>query len=53
MQLTLSVHYADGYPDELPELSLEAIQGDLEDSELKELLAGLRAVVWRNFRGIF
>lgn len=45
MQLQLTVHYTDSYPDELPELSLDPIEGELEDSEIEELLSGMRTVV--------
>jgi hypothetical protein len=39
------VHYTDGYPDTLPDLSLEAIEGELEDDELESLLHELRTIV--------
>jgi len=37
LQLTLTVRYTDRYPDELPDFSLEAIEGELEDDELQSL----------------
>ncbi|KAK7693569.1 hypothetical protein QCA50_003138 [Cerrena zonata] len=43
-KLTLSVHYPDGYPDALPDLSIEATEGELSDHETEELLKGLKAV---------
>ncbi|KAF7970011.1 hypothetical protein HWV62_25378 [Athelia sp. TMB] len=43
-KLTLSVHYPEGYPDILPELSLDAIDGELEDEEKKNLIEELKAV---------
>jgi hypothetical protein len=39
------VHYTDDYPDALPELSLEAIEGSFECDELDSLLTELRTVV--------
>ena len=42
------MHYTDGYPDKLPDLSLEAIEGELEDDELKTLLHELRTIVRNN-----
>ena len=45
VQLTLTVHYTDAYPDELPDLSLDAIEGELEDDELQSLLNELCTVV--------
>jgi hypothetical protein len=45
VQLTLIVHYPAGYPDELPNLSLEAIEGELKDDELQSLLDDLHTVV--------
>ena len=39
------MHYTDGYPDKLPDLSLEAIEGELEDDELESLLHELRTIV--------
>ncbi|KIM87049.1 hypothetical protein PILCRDRAFT_95926 [Piloderma croceum F 1598] len=44
LRLTLTVHYTDGYPDKLPDLSLEAIEGELEDDELESLLHELRTI---------
>jgi hypothetical protein len=44
LQLTLTVHYTEGYPDELPVLTVEAIEGELDDDELESLLNELRAV---------
>ena len=48
MKLTLDVRYPDGYPDTLPELSLEPLEGDLEAHELQHLLEELNRVVSQN-----
>lgn len=48
VRVTLTVRYTDGYPEELPDLSLEAIEGELEDEELGSVLHELRAVVRRS-----
>ncbi|KAH7916064.1 RWD-domain-containing protein [Hygrophoropsis aurantiaca] len=40
-KLKLSVKYTDDYPDSLPELTLEPINGTIDDSEHDALLAGL------------
>jgi hypothetical protein len=45
VKLTLSVHYTDEYPDVLPELYLEAVEGEVEEEELDALLEELRGVV--------
>ncbi|KAJ7285858.1 hypothetical protein C8J57DRAFT_1050408 [Mycena rebaudengoi] len=45
VKLTLQVHYTSQYPDALPELSLNAVEGEIQDSEINELLDDLRAVV--------
>lgn len=45
VQLTLTVYYTEGYPDELPQLTLEAIKGELDDNELKLLMDELQTVV--------
>ena len=45
MKLTLDVRYPDGYPDTLPELSLEPLEGDLEEHELQRVLEELNRVV--------
>lgn len=45
MKVTLNVHYGDEYPDILPTLTLEAVEGELEESEVDGLLTQLRAVV--------
>jgi hypothetical protein len=39
------VHYPDNYPDELPELSLDLIEGEVDEDEINALLAGAHAVV--------
>jgi len=44
LRLTLTVCYTDGYPDKLPDLSLKAIEGELEDDELDSLLRELRTI---------
>ena len=43
--LTLNVVYVDGYPDVLPELSLTAVKGELDDGEAASLLGDIRRVV--------
>ncbi|KAI4527849.1 RWD-domain-containing protein [Schizophyllum commune Tattone D] len=45
IKLALKVHYTDGYPDELPDLSFDVLEGELTDDELNGLLEGLRTVV--------
>jgi len=42
--LTLTVHFTEDYPDALPDLSLEAIEGSLNDEELNCLLRDMRVV---------
>lgn len=46
MKITLEVQYPPEYPDSLPKLSLHAIEGEgeIEDSEINDLLKGLRDV---------
>ncbi|KAJ6596868.1 RWD-domain-containing protein [Mycena vulgaris] len=46
LKITLEVQYPPQYPDVLPELSLHAIEGEgeIEDSEISDLLKDLRAV---------
>ncbi|KAL1692264.1 ubiquitin-conjugating enzyme/RWD-like protein [Schizophyllum commune] len=44
IKLALKVHYTDGYPDELPDLSFDVLEGELTDDELNGLLEGLRTV---------
>lgn len=44
IKLALKVHYTDGYPDELPHLALDVLEGDLADSELEGLMTDLRTV---------
>ncbi|KAJ8594337.1 RWD-domain-containing protein [Rhizopogon salebrosus TDB-379] len=43
-KLQLSVHYPDEYPDTLPRLTLEAIEGELEEEEHDALLESLTTV---------
>ncbi|KII88544.1 hypothetical protein PLICRDRAFT_161745 [Plicaturopsis crispa FD-325 SS-3] len=44
LKLSLGVHYPDGYPDVLPDLSLDAVEGTLEDSERTTLLDELKTM---------
>ncbi|EIM89982.1 RWD-domain-containing protein [Stereum hirsutum FP-91666 SS1] len=44
LKLSLSVQYPDGYPDVIPELTLETLEGELDESETTSLLDGMRAV---------
>ncbi|EPT05982.1 hypothetical protein FOMPIDRAFT_1154615 [Fomitopsis schrenkii] len=44
IKLVLEVRYTDGYPDTLPELSLEPLEGPIEEDELENLMADLRRV---------
>lgn len=50
VKLKLTVDYTDDYPDSLPELQLEAVDGEINESESKALLKGLLDVVCRGFR---
>ncbi|KIJ69440.1 hypothetical protein HYDPIDRAFT_24279 [Hydnomerulius pinastri MD-312] len=43
-KLKLSVNYTDDYPDSLPELELEAVDGEIDESEHSDLLQGLADV---------
>ena len=45
VQRALDVHYPDDYPDALPELSLEPIEGDISGNEIEELLQSMRTFV--------
>ncbi|KAJ7343508.1 hypothetical protein DFH08DRAFT_782210 [Mycena albidolilacea] len=53
LKITLEVQYPPEYPDVLPDLSLSAIEGEgeIEDSEIDDLLGGLRAVARTVSRG--
>jgi len=44
VQVTLCVHYRDGYPDELPELSLKHEDPNISESDADNLLGDLRRV---------
>ncbi|KAA1471194.1 RWD-domain-containing protein [Dentipellis sp. KUC8613] len=44
LKLELTVQYPDEYPDALPSMELEAIEGELEDNEASGLLDGMRVV---------
>lgn len=48
VKLVLEVQYTDGYPDTLPDLSVEAVAGSLEEVEIESLLQELREVVCRS-----
>ncbi|KAK2466938.1 hypothetical protein APHAL10511_001196 [Amanita phalloides] len=44
LKVILCAHYTDGYPDDLPELSLKVEQGYIDDADLNDLLSQLKAV---------
>jgi hypothetical protein len=45
VNLSLTVYYTDGYPDELPKLSLELLEGEIDEEEVNGLLDSAQAVV--------
>lgn len=45
LTLGLTVRYTPNYPDELPDLELEVIQGELEESGLEEMRGELKTIV--------
>ncbi|KIY50883.1 RWD domain-containing protein [Fistulina hepatica ATCC 64428] len=48
LKLTLKVHYPHEYPDVVPDLSFDVIEGNLNDSELDGLLQGLKSISEEN-----
>ncbi|KAG7452539.1 RWD-domain-containing protein [Guyanagaster necrorhizus] len=44
LKLSLRVHYGASYPEVLPDLSLEAVEGELEDDEVAKLISELNAI---------
>lgn len=49
VKLKLTVNYTDDYPDTLPALRLEVVDGEMNESESRALLKGLLDVVCRGF----
>lgn len=49
VKLKLTVNYTNDYPEALPELRLEAVDGEINESETEELLNGLSDVVCHGF----
>jgi len=45
VKLALTVLYTDSYPDELPRLSLEPLEGEVDEEEIDSLLTSTQAVV--------
>jgi hypothetical protein len=45
VKLILAVHFADHYPDVLPDLTLKAVEGHLSDDEAHSILEDLYTVV--------
>ena len=43
--MTLNVTYTSGYPDTLPELAADPLEGEIEEQELVDLLNGLKILV--------
>ncbi|KAF8478699.1 RWD-domain-containing protein [Russula ochroleuca] len=48
LDLSLTVYYTDDYPDELPRLSLEPLEGEVDEEEISGLLDGAQAVGQEN-----
>ncbi|KAI9509361.1 RWD-domain-containing protein [Russula earlei] len=48
LKLTLTVHYTDNYPDELPNLTLQPLDGEIDEEEMNDLLDSARAVGQEN-----
>jgi hypothetical protein len=46
-KLNLKVHYPEGYPDVLPDLSLEPVEGEFNEEELASLITDMHASVRR------
>ncbi|KAI0273608.1 RWD-domain-containing protein [Gloeopeniophorella convolvens] len=44
IKLALTVHYTDNYPDALPDLSLEPIEGEADDDEIQSLLNSAKII---------
>lgn len=53
MKLILNVKYTSGYPDTLPELTADPLEGEIEEEELADLLNGLKALVCLLTPGVF
>ena len=47
MRLTLCVRYTEDYPDRVPEMTLQVVEGKVDVQELQTLLLELRTVVCR------
>ena len=45
VNLSLTVYYTDGYPDQLPKLSLEPLEGEIYEEEMNGLLDSAQVVV--------
>ena len=45
MIVTLTLRYPDNYPQALPEMEIECIEGDLEEEEQNSLVSGMREQV--------
>ncbi|KAF9653104.1 RWD-domain-containing protein [Thelephora ganbajun] len=48
VKLILNVKYTSGYPDTLPELTAEPLEGEMEEEELVDLLNGLKTLGGEN-----
>ncbi|KAI0281371.1 RWD-domain-containing protein [Russula aff. rugulosa BPL654] len=48
LNLSLTVYYTDGYPDELPKLSLELLEGEIDEEEINGLLDSAQTVAQEN-----
>jgi len=48
LKLALAVNYTDNYPDELPNLALEPLEGGVDEEEINALLDGAQAVGQEN-----
>ncbi|KAI9466189.1 RWD-domain-containing protein [Lactarius psammicola] len=48
LRLAMTVHYTDGYPNELPELSLQLIDGEVDEDDIRALLSSAQVVGQEN-----
>jgi hypothetical protein len=45
VKLTLRVHYPEGYPDVLPDLTIEPVDGEFSEDELVSLIEDMKGSV--------
>lgn len=48
MKVVLGIEYTPNYPDEVPRLTLQTEEGELEEKEILDLISSMKGIVRRS-----